>query len=242
MKKIYILTLLFSAISFSQCITNLGGGLEPSFVTFRINGTTFEHNTYSEPTEYYHAYPQTETLIAGQTYPIYTFTSSEAVIAIWMDYNQNDIFETSEYKQLVNNMQSQNTTNFTVSTASNSGLVKMRIRSRAYGSAINNTDACSAFGSGETRDYTFTINNNLNISSQSALTSNFKVFPNPCHNIINIESYINFSNIKIYNMMGQLVTQTESSQIDISNLISGTYILEIISNEATKEYYKFIKS
>ena len=74
------------------CTDNLGGGLEPSFVAFKINGTAFEHNTYSEPTEYYHQYPQTTTLNAGQAYDFYTFTSSEAVVAIWMDYNQNNIF------------------------------------------------------------------------------------------------------------------------------------------------------
>lgn len=240
MKKIYILTLLFSAVSFSQCITNLGGGLEPSFVTFKINGTSFEHNTYSEPTEYYHAYSQTTTLTAGQSYDFYTFTSSEAVIAIWMDYNQNDIFEASEYTQIVNNMNSQNTTNFTVSTASNSGLIKMRIRSRAYGSTINSTDACSSFGSGETRDYIFTVNNSLAIED-NPLNNKIKVYPNPTSDYINIETASEIKNVAVYNMIGQLVLNTVSNKVDISNLSKGTFILEVTSNDGQKFSSKIVK-
>lgn len=222
------------------CNDNLGGGLEPSFVTFKINGTTFEHNTYTEPTEYYHAYPQTTTLNAGQAYDIYTFTSSEAVIGLWMDYNQNNIFEDSEYTQLVNNMLSQNTTSFTVSSTSNNGLVKMRIRSRAYGSTINSSNACTSFGSGETRDYIFTVNNTLG-TEEISLNSKIKVYPNPTSDFINIESSLEIKNVAVYNMMGQLVLNTVSNKVDISNLSNGTFILEVTSNDGQKTRSKIVK-
>lgn len=231
----------FSKIAITPtCNDNLGGGLEPSFVTFRINGTTFDHNTYAEPTEYYHSYPQTTTLTAGQAYDIYTFTSSEAVIGLWMDYNQNNIFEDSEYTQLVNSMNSQNTTSFTVSNTSNIGFVKMRVRSRAYGSTIGNSNACTTFGSGETRDYIFTVNNNLDIYDTS-LNTIIKVYPNPASDYINIETSSEIKNIAVYNMMGQLVLNMVSNKLDISNLSNGTFILEVTSNEDQKSYSKIVK-
>ncbi|MCL9769953.1 GEVED domain-containing protein [Flavobacterium sp. HXWNR69] len=231
----------FTKIPFTPvCNNNLGGGLEPSFVTFKINGTTFEHNTYTEPTEYYHAYPQTTTLEAGQAYDIYTFTSSEAVIGLWMDYNQNNIFEDTEFTQLVNNMNSQNTTSFTVSSTSNSGLVKMRIRSRAYGSAINSSNACTSFGSGETRDYIFTVNNSLGVNDNSFDTK-IKVYPNPTSDYINIESLSEIKKVTVYNMMGQMVLNTISNKVDISNLSSGTFILEVTSIDGQKSKRKIIK-
>jgi hypothetical protein len=222
------------------CMNNLGGGLEPSFVTFKINGTSFEHNTYTEPTEYYHTYPQTTTLNAGQAYDFYTFTSSEAVVGLWMDYNQNNIFEDSEFTQLVNNMNSQNTTSFTVSNTTNIGQVKMRVRSRAYGSSINNTDACSTFGSGETRDYIFTISNTLSMDNV-ILNSKLKVYPNPTSDFINIETTKEIKNIAVYNMIGQKIMQANSKQLNVSNLANGAYILEVTSNQETIEYFKIIK-
>lgn len=231
----------FTKIPFTPtCNDNLGGGLEPSFVTFKINGTTFVHNTYTEPTEYYHSYPQTTTLEAGQAYDIYTFTSSEAVIGLWMDYNQNNIFEDTEFTQLLNNMNSQNTTSFTVSNTSNSGLVKMRIRSRAYGSTVNSNDSCSSFGSGETRDYIFTVNNSLGIDANSFDTK-IKVYPNPTSDYINIETTSEIKSVAVYNMMGQLVLNSISNKVDISNLSNGTFILEVTSIDGKKSRSKIVK-
>lgn len=222
------------------CEENLGGGLEPAFVTFKINGTTFEHNTYTEPTEYYHAYPETTSLAKGQAYDLYTFTSSEAVVALWMDYNQNNIFEDSENTELVNGMLAQNTTSFTVSGTSNTGEVKMRIRSRAYGSSISPSDACSNFGSGETRDYIFTVTENLGVDD-ATIDSKLKVYPNPTTGFVTIEAAVEIKSVSVYNMMGQLVAASVSSRMDLSNLSSGTFILQATSGNGRKSYTKIIK-
>lgn len=224
----------------ATCTENLGGGLEPAFVTFKINGTSFDHNTYTEPTEYYHAYPETASLAKGQAYDFYTFTSSEAVVAIWMDYNQNGIFEDSEYTELVNNMLSQNTTPFTISSNSNTGQIKMRIRSRAYGSSITSSDACSTFGSGETRDYSFTVTDNLGVDDLG-LNSGLKIYPNPASDFITIETISEIKNINIYNLMGQLVINSTSNKVDVSTLSMGTFLMEFTSSEGQKSYRKIVK-
>lgn len=231
----------FGRIHAATCTENLGGGLEPAFVTFKINGTSFDHNTYTEPTEYYHAYPETASLAKGQTYDFYTFTSSEAVVGLWMDYNQNSIFEDAEYTELVNNMQPQNTTPFTVSSSSNIGQIKMRIRSRAYGNSITSSDACSSFGSGETRDYAFTVTDNLGVGD-SSLGSGLKVYPNPASDYITVETVSELRHIKIYNMVGQLVLHSDSKKVDISNLPDGTFLLEATSNEGRKSIRRIIKN
>lgn len=230
----------FGRIAESVCQENLGGGLEPAFVSIAINGTGFEHNTYTEPTEYYHSYPQTADLVAGETYDIYTFTSSEAVVAIWMDYNQNNIFEDIEYTELVNNMLGQNTTGFTVSATSTIGEVKMRIRSRGYGSTIGSSDACSSFGSGETRDYVFTITENLGVDDPTP-NSGLIIYPNPTADFITIETSLEIKNIAIYNMLGQLVLNSTSKKVDVSNLPNGTFLVEATSNEDRKSFKKIVK-
>lgn len=224
----------------STCTDNLGGGLEPSFITVKINDTSFDHNTYNEPTEYYHEYPATSnttaTLVSGQSYDIYTFTSSEAIIGIWIDYNQNDEFEANEFTELVNNMNAQNTTSFTIPTDI-VGDFKMRIRSRAYGSSILPTDACTNFGSGETRDYTITvIENSLSVNDFDLLE--VKAYPNPVKDILNISSEQEISGIEIFNLLGQRIVDkkinTNTTSIDLSLFPQGNYILKIKSGNNQK--------
>lgn len=228
----------------SLCSDNLGGGLEPSFVTFRINETTLEHNTYTEPTVYYHEYPAlgntTATLEAGETYQFYTFTSSEAIIGVWVDYNLNGELEENEFTELVNNMNSQNTTSFTIPETAVSGSTKMRVRSRAYGSSILATDVCSTFGSGETRDYNITITNNLGVNEIETKKS-VKIYPNPSSDFIMVKSFVAVENNNIYNMMGQLVMDSVSDKIDISSLSAGTFLLETVLKNGKSEYTKIIK-
>ena len=71
------------------------------------------------------------------------------------------------------------------------------------------------------------------LSSSTEVTdlNNFKLFPNPTSTITNIQlpNGATIKNVNIYNIMGQLVMQTKLSQIDISKLEAGTYIVKIIT-------------
>ncbi len=85
-------------------------------------------------------------------------------LAIWVDYNQNGIFEPSEK---VANDETSNicfTGSFTIPPTAQSGSTRMRIRLRER-SAGSVDDACTNYGFGEVHDYT------LNISGGSDNTS-----------------------------------------------------------------------
>lgn len=64
---------------------------------------------------------------------------------------------------------------------------------------------------------------------------NFNFFPNPTQNEVTISSTIAVEKISIYNLLGQKVkSQTinsTTSNIDVSNLKTGVYILEVASND-----------
>ncbi|PXW17091.1 MULTISPECIES: GEVED domain-containing protein [Chryseobacterium] len=228
------------------CTANLGGGLEPSFVTFRINGTDLNHNTYDEPTVYYHEYPSngntTAQLTAGQSYDVFTFTSSEAVIGVWIDYNRNSIFEQNEFTLLVNSMNSQNTHTLSIPNNIPSGNIRMRVRSRAYGSSISAADACSSFGSGETRDYIMNvINNNLSVKETSRI-NNIQYYPNPTKNSVNIWSDQSITEYEIYSSLGGIVLKQSTIKdknisIDLSSLCEGIYFVKL----KFKEGFEVIK-
>ncbi|MDX1350256.1 MAG: T9SS type A sorting domain-containing protein, partial [Putridiphycobacter sp.] len=70
--------------------------------------------------------------------------------------------------------------------------------------------------------------------------SEFKIFPNPTHDILTISlSYLNNKEIRIYNMSGQLMSALQISddqqvafQIDVSSYPAGTYIVSDGENSA----------
>ena len=67
------------------------------------------------------------------------------------------------------------------------------------------------------------------------------IFPNPVRNNLYIRTNTHINTIRIYNLHGQLIKATShTSTIDVSGLLSGTYILEITtSNSVIRQ--KFIK-
>ncbi len=79
---------------------------------------------------------------------------------------------------------------------------------------------------------TFNANNSpLSTVSFNEQNQDFGIYPNPTASVINvaIPNLVGDQKIKIYNQIGQLVAENEASnltQIDISNLPSGTYLLQ----------------
>jgi PKD repeat protein len=81
-------------------------------------------------------------------------TAASGSVAVWIDLNQNGIFETLEYTSIYSSSTSAEKTLIIPSTAK-LGETIMRVRSRSV--SIANTEACSSFSSGETEDYIITI-------------------------------------------------------------------------------------
>ncbi len=221
----------------NPCTSNLGGDVDPSFIEIRINSTSFSHQTFSSPSVFYHEYPAsgntTATLAAGQSYQMYTSTSSEAVIGMWLDTNQNNIFEAQEYKQLVNSMSTQNTTSFTVPASAANGNTRMRIRSRAYGSTIGSANACSSFGSGETRDYMVNISGTQLGTKETPADSHTEIYPNPTADLLHIHDRELILSLEVYNTEGrkiksQIVNKSNAA-VDLSGYVPGEYLVKVLT-------------
>lgn len=75
---------------------------------------------------------------------------------VWIDYNQNGTFETTEYVYSTASSTALNTTSITVPIAAPLGATRMRVRC-AYSATPANTDACTNLSYGETEDYNVTI-------------------------------------------------------------------------------------
>ncbi|MBA2746455.1 MAG: T9SS type A sorting domain-containing protein, partial [Flavisolibacter sp.] len=88
-------------------------------------------------------------------------------------------------------------------------------------------------------DYNFPIVTNTATTTIQQLGTNdfefsdhFTLYPNPAQNVLHIKSTQNtIESVGIYNPLGQmiLISTGSSEDIDISNLVSGTYFIRIHS-------------
>lgn len=73
-----------------------------------------------------------------------------------------------------------------------------------------------------------------------AMETNFTIYPNPSPSIFNISSSEKIENIKIFNMIGQIILETHSNVVDLSTEDAGVYLAEITidGKKATKRIIK----
>ncbi len=62
------------------------------------------------------------------------------------------------------------------------------------------------------------------------------VFPNPVSNTLNIQGVDEAASLSVFNLSGLCVLQDKGTEIDVTSLSQGTYILRI-----NNQYVKFIK-
>lgn len=93
------------------------------------------------------------------TYSISVTSSASSIISVWIDFNQNDTFESNEWKQVTTSSTANTaaTVSFTIPTTAVLGQTGFRVRSRAVGNQNGAGDACLAMFSGMAHDYIITI-------------------------------------------------------------------------------------
>ena len=162
---------------------------------------------------------------------------------VWIDFNKNGTFETSE--QMVAGSSSLSTNlsyTFTVPTTALAGTTRMRV-SMKYNAA---STACETFSYGEVEDYTVNIGGTAiaglttNISSSELGDENnifdYSMYPNPTVNSINVKMGDNRkTSYRIFNYLGQQVDAGKLSEndINVSKLSTGTYFVEVNDGQKT---------
>lgn len=140
--------------SFSGCYctpTSAGGACVTNVTINTINNTTpgCSAGNYSQQAA-------TTMLQQGVTYNFSVSCDAAAITSVWFDFNQNGIYEVSEWTQPYTNATT-GTVSVTVPLGAILGTTGMRVRSRLAGNINGAGDACTAFGSGEDEDYLVTI-------------------------------------------------------------------------------------
>jgi hypothetical protein len=76
------------------------------------------------------------------------------------------------------------------------------------------------------------------LSSTAFESTDFRAFPNPVKNVLNLSYDKNISNVAVFNLLGQQVMTKEissnQSQIDMSQLSAGTYMVKVTADNQVK--------
>lgn len=102
---------------------------------------------------------------------------------------------------------------------------------------------CVSQGENYIYEYPFkgiTCNTSTDIP-QNTITSVFFISPNPVTHVLNIHVNEKLSQVNIYNLNGQCVMQTAQTDIDVSALPQGMYILRAETTGGNAHQTKFIK-
>ncbi len=128
--------------------------------TSLFNSGTGCSNTTSAYTYFTGTSQVTATLARGTTYTFFVTEGLQSSdISIWIDYDQNLVFDASEWTSVAvgSSVGVASSVSITIPANAVLGQTGMRVRSRNTGFSNGSGDACTSFGSGETEDYDITI-------------------------------------------------------------------------------------
>jgi hypothetical protein len=93
--------------------------------------------------------------------------------------------------------------------------------------ALNNSEISALY------NYTPSVISNTSIDNQTT----YAFYPNPTNSFVNVNNFSIGMHLKAYSIYGQLLTESDTNQIDISNLSNGNYFVLLFDEEN-----QFIKS
>ena len=213
-----------------------------------INNSSGKPSGYSDYTGSTIA-TQTTDVNRGSTYPLVTHQNTDGaytcVTSVWIDWNQNCLFEANETYDLgtafnVTNGPSGNSGMMvTVPSDAVIGATTMRVTTK-YASA---SSSCENSHDAEVEDYRINVMAPLSVEEFSGLSS-FNVYPNPNNGAFVIQMNNNNLgsdvNVMVYDVRGRRVfnesfkNSTEFNQtIKLNNVESGLYLLSITDGKST---------
>ena len=166
---------------------------------------------------------------------------------IWIDYDQDGVFSSSE-KVASGSSRSSNNLSYNISVPSDALLGKTRMRvSMKWRSSQT---ACENFSHGEVEDYTVNISSDLLKTDEFIAADELRfeknndditIYPNPVKDFVKINVRSDYCTYKIISAIGSVVNSGKiKSNIDVSFIKPGVYVIEINDGQKliTKELIK----
>ena len=176
--------------------------------------------------------------------PSWTSTKYKEGYAVFIDYNQDGDFNDTGEKVWTKAASTTSPVSGTIKIPTTALLGSTRMRVSMKYNAI--PTACESFSYGQVEDYTITITATGRIDEDYTNVNDdltLSLYPNPVKgDVLYLSTETEFNNYKIFNLMGQLLSQgnIENKSVYVANLATGTYLLEVASDENVV-VKKFIK-
>ncbi|AFU67582.1 secreted protein, putative [Psychroflexus torquis ATCC 700755] len=159
--------------------------------------------------------------------------SFENRFAVFIDWNQNDVFDADEVYEITTTITGstgedgqQATQTLEVPVGAVVGQTRMRVK-KLFGTT-GYLDPCLGTFYGQAEEYTLDVGT---VSNTSFDSTDFTFYPNPVNDILSISTASTVDNIKVYNMLGQMVVETapkvSNPQVDMKELQSGVYLVTL---------------
>lgn len=168
-----------------------------------------------------------------------------AFVTVWIDFNANGVFETSEI--ILNSTgASSNISNgqFAVpSLASVGGNIACSVTMRVVFSNTAVANGCGTFGYGEVEDYDVYLTGSSELSVNDLHhPKEITVYPNPVSDILFIQGILSEEHYKIYNSAGQLVSEgtSQNKTVNVQHFTKGVYFIQFNGKDNLVRL-KFIK-
>ncbi|WP_294300730.1 zinc-dependent metalloprotease [uncultured Chryseobacterium sp.] len=169
---------------------------------------------------------------------------------VWIDFNRNGVFETSEKVGSVStvppaNGQYTGSFTFTVPATAYSGdkTLRMRVANTFFNKATGPCGSPSVpvsgggvISQGSFKDFSVKISAGaLAVDEVKGTKSEISIYPNPADTFIEIKNLKEKGDYKIYTADGRLVQSgaVEGQRIDVSALIKGVYVITVKTNTGT---------
>lgn len=169
---------------------------------------------------------------------------------VWIDYNRNGIFETSEKVGSVStdppaSGQYTGSFTFTVPTTAYSGdkLLRMRVANTFFNTASGPCGSPSVpvsgggvISQGSFKDFSVKISDsNLAVNETKDLKSEISIYPNPADTFVEVKNLKGNADYKVYSADGRLVQtgKIDNQRINVSDLIKGVYVITIKDDSKT---------
>lgn len=159
-------------------------------------------------------------------------------VSIWIDYNNNGIFEPTEFTFLGTGSGSVVRGAIMIPANTPLGAKVMRVRVAAANEVGSTSDlACDELqGYGETEDYKINIIQFSSVDKNSL--SNISIYPNPTKDIFTINGLENDAKIQITDLAGRIIFENDANanvdtSIDLSAFTAGSYNVVISTTAGT---------
>jgi serine protease len=153
---------------------------------------------------------------------------------VWVDWNQNGVFESSEMVITASGSGALTRT-ITPPASADTGITRMRIAVAGLQTPVE----CGDGGYGEVEDYCVRIKpRSFAGINEASVSSSIIIFPNPANNIINIQiGDEKYNKAELMDISGKTIqsislqNHTELILMDIENISNGIYLIRLSGNQ-----------